>query len=58
MRPIERLIKRIKAGMNPEAAYGIEYHLLRRDEGFTGNTWTQKTGIAYRKSQPTLFDEN
>lgn len=42
MRQIERLKDRIMAGMSYEAAYGLEYMLARRDEGFNGRTWSKQ----------------
>jgi len=53
MTPLQKTIRRIENGMSPEAAIGLEWRLMREDEGFNGITWTHystNTGMAKKSS--------
>lgn len=43
---IEDVRHRVRTGMRPESAIGLEWRLMRAREGFDGNTWSASNGKA------------
>lgn len=41
---LARVTDRMRTGMSPEAAIGLEWRLMRQREGFTGLKWGAHTG--------------
>lgn len=41
---LDRVKTRVRSGMCPESAMGLEWRLMRAREGFDGNTWTDDHG--------------